>query len=696
MDVYPPTHAQVNELSALSSTSTASGTSNRSAGSTHNISSPDSPHYNFNNSPLGYNRPLSPFEIIDNALSVCKDDWICDFLFSKEMTALSVLLAPLNMRYAIPSSFQCTAVECDNSLVPDSPMNHIFDVQMAGDIVFVPAFSVQSTSVGFGIQQNSVLTRHKWGYHSPKNGGGSDETDCTLREYGHFKYVRCDKDDILMSCHEDANANIIRIDTSKILNIKERYRFMILLRRDMLYSKLAQRSSCNKSIFQIARECIVLTNYSLHQRLYCPYCNVKNYVNCDCQFNENVKPKHPYDFSSSTLNMGKHVGTYQGVSAETYFNEQHKMSMEKQMGTRIFITRAHESTLVQRLTQWAINDELKHTKIDPLKLSLPSPTPIRNSSSNQLVNMQSFTDNINTNSNGHASGVNGRQVNEEITDLMIGSFQHGQGIQEERHRSNHAAPMESEGRFNPILNEVDRILSTGNTDDAIMSGANGVNTSNHAHSHTNDNMNHTTLTSTTVNLMAPNMFNVNANQVHANGTGAGHQIAKIKEYGNDFDVEDDDEEDEDDLVLTERIATEAREAYENENAVWQPSGTFDDDNVNIFRQLDSEQGRQINGPADISSPENSDKMETGAGNNSGGSEEQNKSRKELDRERRAELRKQRNREAAQRSNLRRKLKNDTLKRDLKFAHEKASQLRARELSLREENIKLRRMLASST
>lgn len=72
-----------------------------------------------------------------------------------------------------------------------------------------------------------------------------------------------------------------------------------------------------------------------------------------------------------------------------------------------------------------------------------------------------------------------------------------------------------------------------------------------------------------------------------------------------------------------------------------------------------------------------------------------KTHKDLERHRRIELRKQRNREAAQRSNLRRKLKNDTLKRELNEINAKAIELRARELALREENLRLRSKLKKS-
>lgn len=68
--------------------------------------------------------------------------------------------------------------------------------------------------------------------------------------------------------------------------------------------------------------------------------------------------------------------------------------------------------------------------------------------------------------------------------------------------------------------------------------------------------------------------------------------------------------------------------------------------------------------------------------------------KQTEKELRAERRKQRNREAAQRSNAKRKLRNDTLKQALKDVHAKAAELRARELVLREENLKLRRQTSS--
>ena len=58
-------------------------------------------------------------------------------------------------------------------------------------------------------------------------------------------------------------------------------------------------------------------------------------------------------------------------------------------------------------------------------------------------------------------------------------------------------------------------------------------------------------------------------------------------------------------------------------------------------------------------------------------------------EQKAELRKQRNRQAAAKSNLKRKVRNERLRKDLKEVHARATMLRATEKRLREENVRLR-------
>lgn len=62
-----------------------------------------------------------------------------------------------------------------------------------------------------------------------------------------------------------------------------------------------------------------------------------------------------------------------------------------------------------------------------------------------------------------------------------------------------------------------------------------------------------------------------------------------------------------------------------------------------------------------------------------------------EKERKAELRRERNRMAAAKSNIKRKKRNEILRRDLKEVNERASELRAAEKRLRQENVRLRRL-----
>lgn len=59
----------------------------------------------------------------------------------------------------------------------------------------------------------------------------------------------------------------------------------------------------------------------------------------------------------------------------------------------------------------------------------------------------------------------------------------------------------------------------------------------------------------------------------------------------------------------------------------------------------------------------------------------------------AEMRRERNRASAHRSNMKKKAINDALKAELQSAHERVEELRAREVGLRQENMRLRRMLS---
>eukprot|EP00178_Gracilaria_changii_P025475 TRINITY_DN78482_c0_g1_i1.p1 TRINITY_DN78482_c0_g1~~TRINITY_DN78482_c0_g1_i1.p1 ORF type:complete len:527 (+),score=57.52 TRINITY_DN78482_c0_g1_i1:369-1949(+) len=68
------------------------------------------------------------------------------------------------------------------------------------------------------------------------------------------------------------------------------------------------------------------------------------------------------------------------------------------------------------------------------------------------------------------------------------------------------------------------------------------------------------------------------------------------------------------------------------------------------------------------------------------------SEKDMIRRLKAELRREKNRAAAQRSNMKKKALNDSLKHNLKAAREKIDLLRSKEMLLREENLRLRQLL----
>lgn len=123
-----------------------------------------------------------------------------------------------------------------------------------------------------------------------------------------------------------------------------------------------------------------------------------------------------------------------------------------------------------------------------------------------------------------------------------------------------------------------------------------------------------------------------------------------------------------------------------------------------FLHQSSEEGQPRRAPKLIESPKRTEKRQktktspsqasrctSGGKSDKSGAEEEN----DMIRKLKAELRKERNRASAQRSNFKRKAMNDARKQEIRNNREKAELLRGRELLLRQENMRLRQELEMS-
>lgn len=606
-------------------------------------------------------------EVLHEVFRICQSQWVVDFLFNTDMTPLSALTAPVNMKSAISSTFQLTSLEQLNPETPQSEGSGLFDFQMVGDIIFVPAFSVSPITVGFGVQQNSTLCRSEW---------GCEVTLPRLRELGHFRYARDDDADILFVLFDDVLGDILKLDVVRLVSPKIRKRSYISLRRSTFREALSQKISPNLS--SLAKCCILICISSDDIR-QCPMCKSTTADPCECTFSK-TRPSHPYDFSITYKNMIKHVGAFEGISTVHYcINGMPVMSTK--LGNRLSIDPSHEFDLITRLSRWAIKDKLETMKEDPLKSVIPYVRPLigglDNLDGDSAASKKGSTTAFAPSATSHDASQNRSQPNDSglqrppildslnsISDLggsnLTTNDKHTQYGHMDSHENHYSNEMLSDrGKESTLFEDGGlRVWKYTEGEDALggpTAGSSG--TRNDPDLALMDRIASEARAAYSFEIGAPSAANqekdTKRNELDA---------IRISEYGLGDDIQEEEEDviSDSDKELVTRMSTEAIS-----------------DKTIVGRKRERTR---------VADERNAERL------NQGGNV--NPSRAEIERERRAELRRQRNREAAQRSNLRRKIKNDTLKRELSETHARATALRAQELALREENLRLRKKLSS--
>lgn len=382
----------------------------------------------------------------------------------------------------------------------------------------------------------------------------------------HFRYVREESTGTLINVHSSAGTGNIQIDYMVHQTTQIRRRAFLVLNNTVIQTIL-QQSTPMFDYSPLAQAVILIKTATEYRQ--CPFCQAPPANVCACKHSFQ-HPKHPLDFDMTDANMSSHLGTFLGTTAAKHCVNG-TMVKEATLGSRIFIKCGLDVHLIERLRRWAVADQLKLVKQDPVKCIMP-----------------------------HAD-----EFHVEMEQIPVGA-------------------------------DVDVALGIGN-----MSG---------------EQQQHQQQYQQQLQQQFVNPFG----SVHTVGTGSSaiddvlERYADHKESSKESNIQP-----LGNRTLFERLSPDV-------------------DDVRISDDISFEQGMYM---------EEEDGIQSSLGS---ASEE----RVMNDKERKAELRRERNREAAQRSNMKRKLKNDTLKSQLLDTHQHAAVLRAKELRLREENIRLRKMLAS--
>eukprot|EP00177_Eucheuma_denticulatum_P006129 GFKZ01011179.1.p1 GENE.GFKZ01011179.1~~GFKZ01011179.1.p1 ORF type:complete len:592 (-),score=61.47 GFKZ01011179.1:1229-2746(-) len=503
------------------------------------------------------------------------------------------------MRNAVTSTVQITAIQCNPSFD-----YRPFDANFTGSFIFVPSFSVGPISVGFGVQECFTTCFADW-CTSPE----APQTWYT----NHFRYVRDDSQGVLLMFFRDPRTACVKMDCMKHATASSRRRVFCVFDQDALQNAVHTEQGVLPT--DAVLNALTMINFLTEAR-QCPVCTMKARTQCTCQIHL-TPPAHPLDFAPLQRNMSLYLGCYEGLAKSSVMRKGAEV-FSANVGSRIEIVGGIDDDLLTRLSRWAISDQLKHHKEDPLALTMPS---LPGGQQDPLFQGMSV--------------LGAAAPHMEQASLPIDAELFGTPLNTSSCSSGSAAGASQGDVGGTGVLVVDRLGDERSCHDAGVGIAGALGAE----------------------------FMAYGDSAHAWAGIGGEEMMLVNSPTGEKRAAD--------LWQVEGMQGEGDSAESNTN---NNEPTIFDMPTSLGVDVASNMGRTR---ALSIAPATA--VETTA------------TRKQDEKQLRAELRKQRNREAAQRSNARRKLKNDSLKQALKEVHAKAAELRARELSLREENLRLRKL-----
>lgn len=599
--------------------------------------------------------PFRTFPPLNNLLEevfhLCREDWITDFLFKSDMSPLSVLTSPVNANSL--SAARVSTVSAEKPVSPNgpSPTSYLFDTRMAGEFLFVPAFSVGTTTAGFGAIHYSVLCRAEW---------GRDPTHASRRgECGHIRFVRNDATRSLIILFDDKKADIIKIDLFAPLSVAVRKRITLTVRRSKFYHMLHQQSFSNP--VRAAHSTALMLSYHIERRI-CTMCTTYMPSRCGCS-RAPILPKNSLDFSSMRNNMDVHGGEFEGVSTTALFVNG-VVVVSALVGHHLNSEGNKDRSISSRLGRWAIHDLLKDKTETPFMDSKLA-----------IGTMAGYL---------YSMDVDKTKDSNNYTDLRT---RRGEVVMNGRPERQHGSSMINTSQENGNGSDGDsNFFAEADATQAALA----VNYDKSAGFYAYSPKKH-----------VDSGFEIPMCETQTGGLLDGFSCAVRNETTL---LQSQYQCDSNELEMNAGFMTEPLPTLRNERQIMgrisvdmQSEGI--DMGTGTAKRLRQEKGSDYSLESGSTLQATASPTENGNGSGDGidhGSRKCFKNNKERDQMMKAELRRKRNREAAQRSNLRRKIRNDTLKQELFSSHARASQLRAKEQILREENLKLRKLLSRLT
>ena len=564
--------------------------------------------------------------ILEEVFALCRIPWIYDFIFRADPSAdISMLLAPIQKRHALSAKIFVNATETSSRYA------HTFDFNKEIMFYSIPAFSIGSITAGFCVEQPSNRLKDKQ--------SSKDSLQC-------IRFVRDDKKGVFLHVSENENTGITEVDCLTHRSSTRRNRVRMKFDYRLLRSAMrTQRGILHPPDISPS---LIYLNVSDEKRS-CPVCHDPTAGECGCEL-PLKRPNHPLDFQYEAHNMGLYTGFYQGATVVRLCSAGHcVINATLQSGS--VIQGELNSELVNKLHKLAVVDRISRIKQNPCSIIMPSSINV-----SALMSMDSDQAMATLEKHGQ---METQDLNQILPKTIDQNDQHQQDdlshhIDTENITDNIDAP-------NLFCTDID-IPSRNLVDTHELMDTNDMlkemNTpdDNNQHDDDDEENNDTNICSPESleqnhDIILPPEFDITKNQTDGCPSSAS--------------------------LCSKREESELIKDFSDER--------MENDDINKLSSTTEKTESQTSGPKRKRSKMVAKTEKTPQSNNIDSKQTQ----PALTEAEKVEIRKKRNREAAARSNLKRKLRNESVRRELAKLTQRTIRLRVREMMLREENTRLR-------
>lgn len=598
-------------------------------------------------------------QILHQVFALCRIPWVYDFLFTVDAAAdLSILLAPVQRRHALAARIYISATETSSKYA------HSFDFNKELMFYSIPAFSVDAITVGFCIEQSLA----HFSSSSP------DDVQC-------IRFVRDDNRGIFLHiCQNLGASGITQIDylslncsttTLRRVRIKLDYYLFNKHKASLLLCSSPTNNNNdndNDKETESVEKCMMNFLIYLHvsnEKRACTLCNENHSSNCHCTLPLR-RPTHALDFAGEFSNMKLYTGFYQGATVVRLCSKGHAV-INATLQSGSVIQGEMNKTLISKLHHLALRDCI--SKVKARNLFTPVMKPVATTSQeddaelhcsmNKLANdandvLQRLEKKARSNTNKGNAKQTVHNSNEQQQDNT-------KETETETERNIMHMQYKATEECESIMREMEKRRRVSKSKSEEGESDSGCLTLID-----NDALSLLPSLPSLPSLPLPLPLPLDGELPSSNNSTDGLLMSGIVGYASSKGV-------------GVGVCKSLMEATEVMQSLDEDTASHD---LHLSLVMEKEEEGLDHLAARVAPP-------AGTGTD-------NKQREEEEEEEcKLEIRKKRNREAAARSNLKRKLHNERVRRDLATLTQKAVQLRVREMMLRDENTRLRNAVKSA-